>query len=115
MDDKLQYEFDQLLSIIQEQTAYKEFIEAKEKIQTSDIQTLLNDIEMAQKNSVHFNHYHKDKAYQQNEGHIDRLYQQLNTHDMVCQYRDSLYEANDLLHYITTTLEEGINKEDDYV
>ena len=115
MDKKTNDVLQKLITEVTQQTAYTQFIEAKEKINNKEITTLIEDIERTQKNSVHLNHYEKKQAFMQNEEKVDQLYQQLETNPIVQEYRECLMEANDLLQYITGYIEEKINEEDDHV
>lgn len=67
-------------------------------------------IKRAQKDAVQYAHYEKPEAEKIAIQEIARLQATYDQHPLVVRYRDVLYEANELLHYVTTTLQKKVNQ-----
>lgn len=84
---------------------------AKQVAEHQKLQALEEEIKAAQKNAVNFEHYEKPAAAKAERVRADQLTAEFNNHPLVIAYRESLYEANELLHYLTRLIEEQVNRE----
>ncbi|MGX7199551.1 YlbF family regulator [Enterococcus nangangensis] len=84
---------------------------AKQVAEHQKLQALEEEIKAAQKNAVNFEHYEKPAAAKAERARADQLTTEFNNHPLVIAYRESLYEANELLHYLTRLIEEQVNRE----
>lgn len=112
MDYKIKTALNRVMTLLEEEETVQNYKEAEQKIRHHKITRLEEDIEAAQKNSVHLNHYGKQKAYERSKQTIDELYQQLEMDDSVRYYRESLKEADELLHYVAQRIEHAVNEEE---
>lgn len=114
LDPDIQEKLDVLLQLISENEVIQEFQRLEEKInQNESIQQLTEEIKQAQQDAVQFGHYDKPNAEQEAIRRADELTKQLDEHPLVVRYREVLFEANDLLHSITTTIEQAVNEQAD--
>lgn len=72
---------------------------------------LEEQIKIAQKEAVNFDHYGKVEAARAARTKADELTAEFNTNPLVLAFRESLYEANDLLQYLTGLIEARVNEE----
>lgn len=63
-----------------------------------------------QKQSVNFQNYGKQHAYQQSEDEIEALEDEINELPIVEEFRSAQYEANDLLQLMISTMEDRLNE-----
>lgn len=78
--------------------------------QHTQLKELEEGIKRAQKDAVQFAHYGKPEAEKVAIQQIQDLTKQYNEHPVVVHYRDCLYEANELLHYVTSSLQKKVNQ-----
>ncbi|MFW3301495.1 YlbF family regulator, partial [Mammaliicoccus sciuri] len=84
--------------------------ELEEKIQQNQyLAELREKIKQAQKDAVHFAYYDKPAAEQEAIKQADQFMQEFDQHPLVVAYRKQLLEADDLLHHLTTMIQEEIN------
>lgn len=96
-------------------TVVMQYKEAKDAVQRDDaIRHLEKEIEFGQKKAVQLNYYEKKRALAHQNKNIDDLYHQMDDNQNVQRFREQLYEANDLLHYIANRLENAVNKEEEH-
>lgn len=111
LDPEIQEKVDCLLQLISENEVIQEYQRLEQKINNNlSIQQLTEDIKQAQQDAVQFAHYGKPNAEQEAIRRADELTKQLDGHPLVIRYRELLFEANDLLHMITATIETAINE-----
>lgn len=111
LDPEIQEKVDCLLQLISENEVIQEYQRLEQKINNNlSIQQLTEDIKQAQQDAVQFAHYGKPNAEQEAIRRADELTKQLDEHPLVIRYRELLFEANDLLHRITATIETAINE-----
>jgi len=88
------------------------FKKAEASINQNDkVQRLIQQIKLLQKESVNLQHYQKQEAYQENEGKIDELMNQLDEIPIVQEFKQSQVDVNDLLQYISITISNRVTDE----
>lgn len=111
LDPAIQEKVDDLLQLLSENEVIQEYQRLEQKINNHpSIQQLTEEIKQVQQDAVQFAHYGKPNAEQEAVRRADELTNQLDKHPLVVRYRELLFEANDLLHAITTTIETEINE-----
>lgn len=111
MEESIQKELDQLEQLLAAHPTIREFKEVQMRAQNNAaLKELEAQIKRAQKDAVQYAHYKKPEAEKIAIQEIARLQATYDQHPLVVRYRDVLYEANELLHYVTTTLQKKVNQ-----
>lgn len=111
MEESIQKELDQLEQLLAAHPTIREFKEVQMRAQNNAaLKELEAQIKRAQKDAVQYAHYEKPEAEKIAIQEIARLQANYDQHPLVVRYRDVLYEANELLHYVTTTLQKKVNQ-----
>lgn len=111
MEESIQKELDQLEQLLASHPTIREFKEVQMRAQNNAaLKELEAQIKRAQKDAVQYAHYEKPEAEKIAIQEIARLQATYDQHPLVVRYRDVLYEANELLHYVTTTLQKKVNQ-----
>ena len=106
----IQKEVRKLTKLLRENETIIRYKELEEKIQQNQyLAELREKIKQAQKDAVHFAHYDKPAAEQEAIKQADQFMQEFDQHPLVVAYRKQLLEADDLLHHLTTMIQEEIN------
>lgn len=112
LDPQVSAALDELLGLLGQNETIKKYQLLAAKIEKStELAELEEAIKVAQKETVNFAHYGKIQAAKVEKAKADALTATFNAHPLVVAYRDSLYEANDLLQYMTGLIEERVNLE----
>lgn len=112
IDESIQIELNQLLSLIEENDIIQRYKRLEKKVQANKkLAELTEKIKTAQKEAVQFAHYDKPNAEQEAICQADRLTKEFNEQPLVIAYRQALSEANELLQYITEMIQSQINEE----
>ena len=112
-DQKIQLSLEQLNQLLADYPAIKEFQEIqKQAKQNPRLLALEEEIKQAQKEAVQFAHYGKPEAEKEAIRKIDALTQEYNQHPVVQLYRESLAQANELLQYVTQTIQKKCESSD---
>ncbi|MFC0136983.1 hypothetical protein CD127_11110 [Staphylococcus petrasii] len=77
--------------------------------ENATIKTKMNQLKKQQKQSVNFQNYGKTYAYEQSEGEIHNLENEINKLPIVEEFRSAQYEANDFLQMMISTMEKRLN------
>lgn len=110
MDPKVQLALEKLLGLLEENEVVRAYQAVANQVDHHpELKELEEKIKIAQKEAVNFAHYGKLEAAKQAKLEADRLTEALNQHPLVKEYRRTLYEANDLLQYMTLMIEEKVN------
>lgn len=89
--------------------AYKKI---SDKVATNDsLNLLVEDIKKHQKAAVEFEHYDKFNAQKEELRLADQKQKELDMHPLVVEYRACLAEADELLQYVTKTLQVAVNNQ----
>ncbi|BAL62786.1 YlbF family regulator [Melissococcus plutonius] len=112
IDESIQIELNQLLSLIEENDIIQRYKRLEKKVQANKkLAELTEKIKTAQKEAVQFAHYDKPNAEQEAICQADRLTKEFNEQPLVIAYRQALSEANELLQYIIEMIQSQINEE----
>ena len=110
-EPQIQQELTVLLDLLAEHEIIKEFKKVQKKArQNEHLKEIEEAIKRAQKDAVQYAHYGKPEAERQAIIRINELNQEYAEHPLVIAYREKLIEANDLLHYVTTSLQRQVNQ-----
>jgi cell fate (sporulation/competence/biofilm development) regulator YmcA (YheA/YmcA/DUF963 family) len=110
-DQKIQTSLEQLNQLLADYPVIKEFQQIQlEAQQNSRLKSLEEEIKQAQKEAVQFAHYGKPEAERAAIQRIEELTQQYNQHPVVQLYRERLAQANELLQYVTQTIQKRVNQ-----
>jgi len=110
-EPQIQHELEVLLDLLAEHPIIKEFKHVQKKArQNEHLKEIEEAIKRAQKDAVQYAHYGKPEAERQAIIRINELNQDYAEHPLVIAYREKLIEANDLLHYVTTSLQRQVNQ-----
>ena len=102
---------DQLTSKIQDLNLIKSYQNIEKQIhENRNIESKMNRLKKQQKQSVNFQNYGKQHAYQQSEDEIEALEHEINELPIVEEFRSAQYEANDLLQLMISTMEDRLNE-----
>lgn len=109
-EPEIQKEVRKLTKLLRENETIIRYKELEEKIQQNQyLAELREKIKQAQKDAVHFAHYDKPAAEKEAIKQADQFMQEFDQHPLVVAYRKQLLEADDLLHHLTTMIQEEIN------
>ncbi|WP_207942147.1 hypothetical protein DOK78_000792 [Enterococcus sp. DIV2402] len=110
-EPQIQQELTVLLDLLAEHEIIKEFKKVQKKArQNAHLKEIEEAIKRAQKDAVQYAHYGKPEAERQAIARINELNKEYAEHPLVIAYREKLMEANDLLHYVTTSLQQQVNQ-----
>ncbi len=110
-EPQIQQELTVLLDLLAEHEIIKEFKKVQKKArQNEHLKEIEEAIKRAQKDAVQYAHYGKPEAERQAIVRINELNKEYAEHPLVIAYREKLMEANDLLHYVTTSLQQQVNQ-----
>lgn len=74
------------------------------------IEMKMKKLKKQQKQSVNFQNYGKQQAYEQSESEIQSLENEINELPIVEEFRSAQYEANDFLQMMVSTMENRLNE-----
>ncbi|MDR0920874.1 MAG: YlbF family regulator [Lactobacillales bacterium] len=110
-EEKVQQALEELLKLIDEDPAIREFKEIQAVVtKNSNLTELVEEMKKAQQDAVKFAHYGKPEAQRQALALADQKKEAFDTHPLVVTYRERLIEANDLLQHITKQIESEVNE-----
>ncbi|MGX7059679.1 YlbF family regulator [Vagococcus humatus] len=110
LDSQGQATLDRLIAQLKRSQAIHDYQEIEKKVsQHEGLKMLVEEIKAYQKQAVQFAHYHKPVAEKEAIKQADALTKQFDEHPLVIRYREKLVEANDVVQYITTVIEQEIN------
>ncbi len=109
-EPEIQKEARKLTKLLRENETIIRYKELEEKIQQNQyLAELREKIKQAQKDAVHFATISKPAAEQEAIKQADQFMKEFDQHPLVVAYRKQLLEADDLLHHLTTMIQEEIN------
>lgn len=101
-----------LLTLINQNEKIKRYKHLEKIINNNDeIMSLLEQIKEAQQQMVNANHIENKSIYNKYKERHDRLYEQIDNIPLLNEYLALQGEINEVLSYITETIEDGIEKE----
>lgn len=110
-EQAIQIELQQLEQLIGQHPVIQAFKEVEMRARTNrHLQELEEQIKAAQKEAVQFAHYGKPEAEKQAILRIEELTAVYNQQPLVVRYREMLFEANDLLQFVTNTVQKKVNQ-----
>ncbi len=110
LDENVQKQLNELLDLLKKDPVIVEYQRLENKVNHHEgLKKLQEDLEKAQKDAVNFTHYEKFTAAKLANEKADSLKEQLDTHPLVVAYRQALYDANELLQYVTELIETKVN------
>jgi cell fate (sporulation/competence/biofilm development) regulator YmcA (YheA/YmcA/DUF963 family) len=110
MDKELDKALNELIAKINQDVSIQEYKETRKLAKNDRELSLLSEkIEEAQKDIVRLKHYGKIVAAEHKEAELQELWEEYNSNPLVMDYRNSLFEANDLLQFVTKKITEDIN------
>lgn len=110
LDENVQKQLNELLDLLKKDPVIVEYQRLENKVNHHEgLKKLQEDLEKAQKDAVNFTHYEKFTAAKLVNEKADSLKEQLDTHPLVVAYRQALYDANELLQYVTELIETKVN------
>ncbi|MGP5430034.1 YlbF family regulator [Enterococcus malodoratus] len=99
-----------LTALLGENEVITRYQKLQKRVAENDtLQQLEEGIKAAQKDAVQFAHYGKPEAERAALKEADRLTKEFNQHPLVIDYREQLYEANDLLQHLTAMIQKEVN------
>lgn len=102
---------EQLTESLAAHETIRSFKRIKEKIEKNQhLQELEEKIKTAQKEAVNFAHYGKPEAEKAAIAAANRYTAEFEEQPLVIAYREKLLEANDLLHFVTDSLQRQVNE-----
>lgn len=108
VEEKLQ----ELLALLGQNEVILHYQQLAKKVKNNqELQELEEAIKVAQKETVNFGHYGQINAAKEAKKTADELTEVFNQHPQVIAYRKALYEANDLLQYLTGVIQKRVNEE----
>lgn len=110
-EQAIQAELQQLEQLIGQHPVIQAFKEVEMRARTNrHLQELEEQIKAAQKEAVQFAHYGKPEAEKQAILRIEELTAAYNQQPLVVRYRETLFEANDLLQFVTSAVQKKVNQ-----
>lgn len=110
-EPQVKAELERLIALLAEHESIQAFKEIETKVKNNqNLQKLEEKIKQAQKDAVNFAHYGKPEAEKQAIAEIEQATAEYDEHPLVIAYREKLLEANDLLHFVTDSIQKQINE-----
>ena len=78
--------------------------------QNKTIATKMNQLKKQQKQSVNFQNYGKQHAFEQSEDEINHLEAEINHLPIVDEFKSAQFEANEFLQLMISTMENRLNE-----
>jgi polar amino acid transport system ATP-binding protein len=111
MDKQIEKALDYLLEKIQGDVAIQEYKIAEKKVkEQTDLMNLVEEIKQYNQEVVNFDHYGLSGAKKQAEKLSEEKSKVFERDLAVQEYRQTLFEANDLLQHITKRLTKLVNE-----
>lgn len=111
LDLEVEEALDKVLNLLEKNDIIQEFKYLEMKIaENQHLNDLVEAIKFEQKEAVQFAHYEKPQAEKFSLQQADHFTKQFEEHPLVVRYREVLKESNELLHFVTDTLEQEINQ-----
>ncbi|MGZ2416182.1 cell fate (sporulation/competence/biofilm development) regulator YmcA (YheA/YmcA/DUF963 family) [Staphylococcus caledonicus] len=108
--DEILKQADQLSHKIKGLESIKSYQNIEKQIHDNQtIEEKMKLLKKQQKQSVNLQNYSKKHAYEQSEGEIHTLENEINNLPIVEEFRSAQYEANDLLQMMISTMENRLN------
>ncbi|MBL7573105.1 RicAFT regulatory complex protein RicA family protein [Staphylococcus saccharolyticus] len=102
---------DVLAQRIGELEVVKDYQKVEQQIHKNKmIESKMNHLKAQQKQSVNFQNYGKEVAFQQSENDIKHLEGEINELPIVEEFRAAQYDANELLQMMIKTMEDRLNE-----
>ncbi|MGX4686843.1 RicAFT regulatory complex protein RicA family protein [Vagococcus sp. JNUCC 83] len=109
-DDNINHSLSELLDSLEKHDTIKAYKKIEKKIDEHDgLKEMVEDIKKLQKDAVKYAHYDKPNAEKEALRQADELQEAFDNHPLVLEYRECLVEANDLLHHLTSLLQNRVN------
>lgn len=110
LDKSIQKALDMLGKSLLENEIIQNYRQAEKRVNNhAGLAKLIDQIKVEQKNAVNFAHYGKPEAEKIAIKKADSLTTEFNEHPLVIHYRECLFEANELVQYITNSIETKVN------
>lgn len=109
-EPKIASELTTLKQLLAHHSVVQDFQEIQRRaLDNPKLQALEEAIKQAQKDMVQYDHYQKPEAYQAARHTYETLTKEYDTHPIVVAYRETLQEADELLHYVTSEIQKQMN------
>lgn len=111
-EKELRTAVDRLLELLADHPVIKAYKEIEARVAENERLTAIEEqIKAAQKDAVNFAHYGKPEAEKAAIAQADELKRSYDQQPLVIAYRERLYEANDLVQYVTEAIQRQVNEE----
>ncbi|MDR3156871.1 MAG: YlbF family regulator [Lactobacillales bacterium] len=102
----------ELLILIEQDVAVQEFKEIEQQVEScSEVQSLMQEIKNYQQISAQADHHGHEKNKEITRKQAENLRKMLDGHPLIKEYREKMWEANDLVQHVISFMEEEIRKQ----
>lgn len=114
IEKKVDEELDKLIALLQKKEEIIRYQQMEKEVQENDwLDELVETIKDKQRDLVNFEYYEKPEAYQATLKELDRLNKELDENITVKAYKDSLWEANEVVQLLFSKIEAAANSSTD--
>ncbi len=114
IEKQVDEELDKLIALLQKKEEIIRYQQMEKEVQENDwLDELVETIKDKQRDLVNFEHYEKPEAYQATLKELDRLNKELDENITVKAYKDSLWEANEVVQLLFSKIEAAANSSTD--
>lgn len=114
IEKQVDEELDKLIALLQKKEEIIRYQQMEKEVQENDwLDELVETIKDKQRDLVNFEYYEKPEAYQATLKELDRLNKELDENITVKAYKDSLWEANEVVQLLFSKIEAAANSSTD--
>lgn len=114
IEKQVDEELDKLIALLQKKEEIIRYQQMEKEVQENDwLDKLVETIKDKQRDLVNFEYYEKPEAYQATLKELDRLNKELDENITVKAYKDSLWEANEVVQLLFSKIEAAANSSTD--
>lgn len=109
IEEEIDLELDTLIILLQKREEIARYREIEEKIEKNQmINKMIEQIKEKQKELVNFEYYEKPIAYQKSLKDLNELNQLLDENISVQAYKESLWEANEIVQMLFMQIQDAV-------
>lgn len=114
IEKQVDEELDKMIALLQKKEEIIRYQQMEKEVQENDwLDELVETIKDKQRDLVNFEYYEKPEAYQATLKELDRLNKELDENITVKAYKDSLWEANEVVQLLFSKIEAAANSSTD--
>lgn len=111
IEETIDYELEVLIDLLQKKEEIARYRKIEEQIEKNEtLHILISQIKEKQKELVHFEYYEKPNAYQNTLKELNKFNQLLDENISIQAYKDSLWQANEIVQMLFEQIQDAVVK-----